>query len=154
VISGTTNWSSDSPFKTGQAFDMSETTQTDYVDITNIPVNTAAGAKTTVMFWMKWTSGGNGMPFCFHSSPSSHFYGIALSCGQIGFAVQGYSVYGAPFGYNQMGAWHHIAAVFYNGDIDATNNVLYIDGAKQTISACPNPSCCGTFPLTGTYREV
>jgi|GEM_PF-1541165 len=102
----------------------------DYVLLQNLNVNTSAGAKNTVSFWMKWNGVNTKMPFSWNSKYDLYFNSSCF----------GFNTYQANvFGISSTGlanTWVHVVAVFYNGVPDATNNSLYINGVKQNIYAC------------------
>lgn len=101
----------------------------DYISLTGLDVDTSAGAKNTVSFWMYWEGGSSEMPFGFSS------YDLWFLSGCFGFNTG----QGNVFGMNSAGlsgSWKHVAAVFYNGVPNSTSNVLYIDGVGQTIFSC------------------
>lgn len=89
-----------------------------------LPVSTAAGARTTVEFWMRWNGATGGMPFGFDA------YGVWFSNGRFGFN----SSCGDVWGIDAAGLedrWVHVVAVFTNGNTAA--NRLYIDGTAQAL---------------------
>ena len=93
----------------------------------NLPVaaNTAAGAKTTVSFWMYWDGTNSVMPVGWMS------HDLWLTGGFFGFNTANSDVYGI----NSAGLanrWAHVVAVFTNGSV--TGNKLYIDGVAQALS--------------------
>lgn len=96
----------------------------------NIPVNTNEGAKNTVEFWMKWDGTGNNiMPLGFHHYDLyflNGFFGINTGHGDlIGISDS-----------NLKNKWVHVAAVFYNGDLNAERDQvkLYINGVEQELT--------------------
>jgi prepilin-type N-terminal cleavage/methylation domain-containing protein len=103
---------------------------THYIDIDNINVNTSPGAHNTVEFWMYWTGGNSQMPFGWQQAYDLWFAG---SC--FGFNTGQGNVFGMSSA-GLSGAWHHVAAVFYNGVPSASTVKLYIDGEEQSLSAC------------------
>ena len=95
------------------------------VDIDNLAVTNEIYKKYTVMFWMYWDGVGNVMPF------SWSYYDLYIASGKFGFN----SISGDIYGITSTGlenGWHHISAVFTNGDI--YSNRLYIDGVEQSLS--------------------
>lgn len=95
-------------------------------EIPSLPLNTAIGAQTSVAFWMYWDGQEGTMPFGFPN------YDLFLYAGRIGFNTGNSDVFGAS-NTGLANGWHHIAAVFNNGDI--TQNQLYIDGVLQSLSS-------------------
>ena len=90
----------------------------------NLPnINTTAGGKVTVEFWMYWR-GGRQMPFGFRN------YNLWLRGGYFGFNTANSDLWGTSA--NLADRWVHVAAVFNNGD--ARQNKLYIDGVSQTLA--------------------
>jgi len=105
-------------------------TGSEYIDMTNLPVDTSAGAKTTVGFWMYWKGGDSQMPLGW-----SGVYDLWLRANCFGFNTG----QGNVFGISSAGLenkWVHVVAVFYNGVPSSENNALYIDGGKKDIWAC------------------
>jgi hypothetical protein len=101
----------------------------DYVSLTNLSVDTAAGAKNTVEFWMYWDGTDIVMPFGWTS------YDLYLVSDCFGFNTGESNV----FGISSVGlsnTWIHVAAVFYNGVPSSSNSKLYINGVSQSISDC------------------
>mgnify|MGYP003669514198 CR=1 FL=1 len=106
----------------------------DTITLSGLPVNTAAGTDVTVEFWMNWDGVDNVLPFGFGA------YDLWFSGGNIGFNTANSDLYGTSNAGLATG-WHHIAAVFRNGD--AASSRLIIDGVEQTlsqISGTPNNS--------------
>ncbi|WP_458701598.1 LamG domain-containing protein [Sulfurospirillum sp. 1307] len=96
------------------------------IDIDNLNVSTATNAKTTVAFWMYWDGTNNVMPFGWG------LYDLWLQGGKFGFNTFNSDIYGISNNASLKNGWHHITAVFNNGDY--TQNKLYIDGVNQTLS--------------------
>jgi fibronectin-binding autotransporter adhesin len=120
-------------------------------------LSTTAGASTTVSFWMKWdgsTNGGNGeIPISFTGTTG---YSLYLYNGFFGFNVNS-EVYGVtdPSGFANQ--WHFISAIFTNGAENATNDQLYIDGVKQTLSikvGSATSGKVGTTAYLGNYQTT
>ncbi|MDD0840759.1 carbohydrate-binding domain-containing protein [Curvibacter sp. HBC61] len=103
-------------------------------EVRGLPVSTAAGAKTSVAFWMYWDGTSGVRPLGWDK------YDLWLAAGAFGFNTSNNDVQGiVPTGLEK--AWHHIVAVFTNGDV--TQNELYIDGVQQSLRAlqsAANPS--------------
>ena len=108
---------------------------TNQVELNNLAVNTAAAAKTTVAFWMKWDGSGSVMmPFGWDG-----MYDLIL------IAAGDYSIFAFNTGQNDKlgfyfaasqwsGQWVHVAAVFTNGTPTADSVALFINGQRQTLS--------------------
>lgn len=124
IITGA-SWTNDGKF--GKA--LSFAGGTNNVSISNIPVNTSAGAKHTVTFWMKWSGTNNGMPFSW-TNYDLWFYG---SC--FGFNTYSSNVYGINSS-SLANRWVHVAAVFDNSPSNPSTLEMYIDGIKQNLSLC------------------
>ncbi|EHS56180.1 fibronectin type III domain-containing protein [Paenibacillus sp. Aloe-11] len=99
----------------------------DTIKITNLPVNTIPGAKTTVEFWMYWNGTNFVKPFGWY------IYNLYFANGYFGFNQADGSVLGIPSA-ELKNKWVHVAAVFTNGVPTADTNELYINGEKQSIS--------------------
>jgi len=102
----------------------------DYVEINNIQVNTASGAKNTVEFWMYWDGNNNQMPIGWQQP-----YDLWLRDNCFGFNTGQSNVFGVSWN-GLANKWVHVAAIFYNGVPSSTNNELYINGKKQDIFSC------------------
>lgn len=124
------------------------------IDINGLPVSLTAGDKTSVTFWMYWDGVNSVMPIGWER------YDLWLNSGQFGFNTGGGDVYGMSANGLENG-WHHVAAVFTNGNVRA--NEIYIDGISQTLthlsgttinsSAVVNSHFrIGGWWLTNTYR--
>lgn len=93
----------------------------------NLPVSTAASAKTSVSFWVYWNGATDGR--------------IAIGWGEYVFGFLG-SWVGFNTNYNDdvygvsstglANGWHHIVAVFNNGNV--TSNKIYIDGVLASLA--------------------
>ena len=94
------------------------------IDIDNLNVFTTSGDKTTVSFWMYWDGTDNVMPFGWYN------YGLWIRKTRFGFTTRNSDLYGIT-AYGLSNGWHHIVAIFTNGDY--TKNKLYIDGVEQTL---------------------
>lgn len=100
----------------------------------NLPVSTTAGATTSVAFWMNWSGTDSVMPIGWR------IHDLWLVGGYFGFNTGAGDVYGIA-STGLANGWHHVMAVFTNGSV--TNNQLYIDGVRQTLSQrqnTPSPS--------------
>ncbi len=95
------------------------------INIPNLPVDTSAGAQTTVSFWMNWNGVGNVMPIGWQQ------YDLWFNASGFGFNSGGGDVFGvaSPALAN---VWKHVTAVFTNGT--RSTNSLYIDGVLQPLS--------------------
>ncbi len=96
------------------------------IDINNLNVSTAKNTKTTVDFWMYWDGTNSIMPFGWR------YYDLWLVNGKFGFNTGNSDIYGIADSSSLKNGWHHITAVFNNGDY--TENKLYIDGVSQTLA--------------------
>ncbi len=95
------------------------------ITMPNLPVDTSAGAKTTLSFWMYWNGTTNVDAFSWNR------YTLWLRDGAFGFSTGNTDIYGIPSTTLASG-WHHVVAVFTNGTV--TSNKLYIDGVNRTLS--------------------
>jgi hypothetical protein len=103
---------------------------TGYALLQNLAVDTTAGAKNTISFWMKWNGTETKMPFSWSSQ-----YDLYFTAGCFGFNTYQSNAFGVPSA-GLANKWVHVVAVFYNGVPSAANNALYINGIKQNIYAC------------------
>ena len=102
------------------------------IDITGIPFNLAAGAQNSVSFWMLWDGTDSVMPMGFGS------HDLWLQAGSFGFNTFNSDIFGISSA-GLAGGWHHVVAVFTNGNVAA--NKLWIDGVPQALtqrSSTPN----------------
>ncbi|MEZ6078115.1 MAG: LamG-like jellyroll fold domain-containing protein [Pirellulaceae bacterium] len=97
----------------------------DSILLTGLPVNTAAGTDVTVEFWMHWDGTESTMPFGFQG------YDLYFASGSLGFNTGSGDIYGIASS-GLSGGWHHVAAVFHNGDV--TGSRLVIDGVEQALT--------------------
>jgi len=95
------------------------------IDIDDLNVSTAYGDKTTVSFWIYWYGTDNVMPFGWYA------YDLAFTRGYFGFNTGNSDLYGIKSS-KLLNSWHHIVAIFTNGD--CTKNKLYIDGIEQKLA--------------------
>lgn len=95
------------------------------IDITGLPLNLANGAVNSVSFWMYWDGTDNVMPMGFGS------HDLWLRGGSFGFNTFNSDVFGIA-STGLVNGWHHVAAVFTNGNVTA--NKLWIDGVQQTLT--------------------
>lgn len=90
-----------------------------------VGANTAAGAKTTVSFWMYWNGTASVMPIGWRR------HDLWLTNGHFGFNTASSDVYGIDSA-GLANRWVHVVAEFTNGNVAA--NKLYIDGVAQTLT--------------------
>ena len=95
------------------------------ISIPGLPVNTSAGAKTSVAFWMYWDGTNGIMPVGWLR------HDLWLTGGHFGFNTANSDVYGISSA-GLANGWHHVVAIFTNGNVAA--NALYIDGVAQALS--------------------
>lgn len=98
----------------------------DYIDLSNLPVSTDSGGKTSVSFWLYWMDVNSDMPFGFtdYDLIFSKTYGFGFNTN-----------HGDLYGISETGfanSWKHIVAVFDNGTIE--NNLVYVNGVLETSS--------------------
>ncbi|MDD5614156.1 MAG: LamG domain-containing protein, partial [Candidatus Omnitrophica bacterium] len=99
-----------------------------YVQVNNVSVNTTAGAKNTVEFWMYWKGGNNQMPFGWNTS-----YDLWLNNNAFGFNTGNSNIEGILGTDFLKNSWHHIVAIFPNAAPDNSNAELWVNGDKKTI---------------------
>lgn len=90
-----------------------------------LPVSTAAGAQTSVSFWMYWTGTDGNVAIGWNK------LNIGVGGGAFGFHTDNGDVYGMS-ATGLANGWHHVVAVFTNGSV--TSNKIYVDGTAQTLS--------------------
>ena len=95
------------------------------IDINNLPLDTTLNGTTSVSFWMYWDGMDSIMPFGFEH------YDLWLKQGSFGFNTFNSDLYGISAEGLKNG-WHHVAAVFTNGDVK--QNILWIDGQQQILT--------------------
>jgi MSHA biogenesis protein MshQ len=95
------------------------------IDITGLPLNLANGAMNSVSFWMYWDGTNNVMPMGFGS------HDLWLQGGSFGFNTFNSDIFGISSA-GLANGWHHVAAVFTNGNV--ASNKLWIDGVQQTLT--------------------
>ncbi|MCU6792600.1 LamG domain-containing protein [Paenibacillus sp. WQ 127069] len=128
------------------------------VPLPNLDVNTTAGSKNTVEFWMNWDGSDVRMPIGWNTG-----YDLIFLGGYFGFNTSSADVLGIPSA-SLKNKWVHVAAVFYNGVPSAANNELYIDGIKQNlvqglgittayVTVTPNAYISG-WGFDGNYRFI
>ncbi|MEW5805418.1 MAG: LamG domain-containing protein [Patescibacteria group bacterium] len=102
----------------------------DYVQFSNLPVDTASGGFNSVELWMYWNGQEDEIVFGWDAP-----YGLSLDHGCLGFNVG----QGNLLGVSHQGLaqnWAHLVAVFYNG-VPAYDNVkLYLNGKSQDLQNC------------------
>jgi len=108
-------------------------TSTSTANAYNTNVDTTAGAKTTVEFWMYWNGTQIVMPFGWNLQ-----YDILL------WNNSGKYCFGFNTGHSDMNgycdnipalnqSWHHVVAIFYNGIPVQPNASLYVDGEQKPV---------------------
>lgn len=119
------------------------------VDSNLTEINTTYGAKTTASFWMYWNgseaSGGGQnwgqVPISWGEGFDSYNLHVDVlrpnenTTLQIGFNTHESDNYGIDIESYALG-WHHIVAVFNNGDV--TGSKIYLDGVAQVLEVTPN----------------
>ena len=108
-------------FCKGASFDGND----DYVQLSDLSLDTSAGADTTVTFWMNWDGKNSVMPIGFHE------FDLWLTGGYFGFNTGSGDLYGISSS-GLSGSWHHVAAIFHNGNVHQCR--LFIDGVEQSLS--------------------
>lgn len=95
------------------------------IDVTGLAISTAAGARTTLAFWMYWNGADDVMPASWASEA------IVLRSGWLGFTTQGGDVHGVA-STGLANKWTHVVAEFANGGV--ASNKLYINGVPQALA--------------------
>lgn len=109
----------------------------------NIPFDTYANGKNSISFWLYWDGTDQVFPI------SSNGYSLAIKNNKLGFSATGIDIYGIDFNGTENG-WHHIVAVFTQGDL--TQNKLYLDGQLSTLTQyVANPRVQKAFFDAGDY---
>jgi MSHA biogenesis protein MshQ len=124
---GSIGWSSAAPARPGSpgTCGYSTLSRAGSAAITGLPVSTSPGARTSVGFWMYWDGTDNMMPIGWQR------HDLWLYNGAFGFNTSNSDIFGISSA-GLAGGWHHVVAVFNNGDY--TLNKIYIDGAARTLS--------------------
>ncbi|VVB57900.1 Concanavalin A-like lectin/glucanases superfamily protein [Candidatus Anstonella stagnisolia] len=121
----------------------------DYATISGMNVNTAAGEKNTVAFWMNWGGGTGEMPFSWAASYDLYFRS-GTNC--FGFNTGNSDSIGVEFpAANYSNQWVHVAAIFYNGVPDENNTELWINGVKQGSYYCYGTTSLSKSATTSAY---
>ncbi|MFO1304394.1 MAG: Ig-like domain-containing protein [Burkholderiales bacterium] len=121
------------------------------IDVTALGVSTAAGARTTLAFWMLWNGTDDAMPASWATQ------GLALRGGWFGFTTQSGDVYGVASS-AIANKWTHVVAEFANGGV-ATNK-LYLNGVPQTLAqrvgtpSLANATVSTTMRIAGLYNAT
>ena len=111
--------------------------------VNSLPVSTTTGAQTTIAFWMYWSGPDNVIPISWNT------YDLWLTSGTFGFNTTASDVYGISSA-GLSGGWHHVVAVFTNGNV--TNNKLYIDGVAQTLTQRAGTPSLSLAKASGTLQ--
>ncbi|MEM0912140.1 MAG: LamG domain-containing protein [Pseudomonadota bacterium] len=121
---------SSDPALTGDPGTCSYVSQDDgKIIVSGLPVDTSAGAKTTVTFWMKWDGTDNVMPMGWN------FHDIWMISNLIGFNTWSNDLRGISSS-GMADTWVHIAAEFTNGN--AYQNKLFVNGVEQSLGQYGN----------------
>ncbi|MFW8591009.1 DUF6701 domain-containing protein [Glaciecola sp. 2405UD65-10] len=95
------------------------------IALSNVPLDTTAGAKTSIAFWMKWDGTNGIMPIGFE------LYDIFIAGGGIGFNTSNSDLYGM-YSSGLANTWYHFVFEFTNGQV--SSNKIYINGEEQALS--------------------
>jgi hypothetical protein len=120
------------------------------VSSNSLSTTLTAGKNNTVSFWMYWKGGSGQSPVTFNG------YGLYFqSATCFGFYSYSNDVYGInPTGLSNT--WIFVAAQFYNG-VYTGNSILYINGAKQTLSQCAgsaqSPTTSNAIYMSGSSNS-
>jgi len=113
------------------------------IDLNGLSVDTTAGAKTTVTFWMYWDETNSVMPFGWNR------HDLWFINGSFGFNTGAGDLYGISSA-GLENSWHHVVAVFVNGDVHSEK--LYIDGVEMTLSQIRNNPSNGNAYVNSSAR--
>ncbi|MEZ5614910.1 MAG: LamG domain-containing protein [Rhodocyclaceae bacterium] len=108
-----------------------------------VAANTAAGAKTTVSFWMYWNGANSVMPIGWNR------HDLWLVNGHFGFNTANSDVFGISSA-GLANRWVHVSAVFTNGSV--TGNKLYIDGVLQALTQRQSTPALGNAIVNANLR--
>jgi MSHA biogenesis protein MshQ len=117
---------------------------------TGVSLDLGSGAKNSVSFWMYWNGGDSQMPFGFAR------HDLWLQGGSFGFNTGASDIFGISSA-GLANGWHHVAAVFTNGNV--ADNKLWIDGVAQTLTqrqSAPNNAnayAANTFQLSSWTND-
>jgi hypothetical protein len=104
--------------------------------LNGLPVDTSTGKDTTVSFWMYWDGSSYVQPIGWHT------YNLFIGDGLFGFNTGGWDNY-ATSSSGLVNGWHHVVAVFHNGNV--ANSKMYIDGIQKTLSQSGSPTTSGAY---------
>ena len=93
--------------------------------IPNLLAGTSTGAKTSVSFWMYW----NGTDYV--TPIGWNYYNLYIMEGYFGFNTGQDDLWGVSTS-GLANGWHHVVAVFNNGNVSGSK--LYIDGVGRTLT--------------------
>jgi len=98
------------------------------IRLANLELELDEAEQTSVSFWMKWNGGNSEMPIGWDQ------YDLWFYNNKFGFNTWNLDIYGiqSNASIKLADSWHHITAVFTNGSV--TDNVLYVDGKKQSLA--------------------
>lgn len=108
-----------------------------------VAANTAAGAKTTVSFWMYWNGANSVMPIGWFR------HDLWLTGGHFGFNTANSDVFGISSA-GLANRWTHVSAVFTNGSL--STNKLYIDGVPQALTQRQNTPALANAVVNANLR--
>ncbi|CAG0930240.1 MAG: hypothetical protein EFKGCFLK_01207 [Rhodocyclaceae bacterium] len=113
------------------------------LSIGGLPVSVAAGAKTSVSFWMYWDGTNSVMPIGWFR------HDLWLVNGHFGFNTGNSDVFGISSA-GLANRWAHVTAIFTNGNVAA--NALYIDGVAQALTQRQSTPANGNAVVNATLR--
>jgi PKD repeat protein len=100
----------------------------DAVVVDGVAVDTVAGGRNTVAFWMKWNGGSDQMPFGWNHAYDLYFSGSSFGINTGQSNLLGISSSGLA------NRWVHVAVVFPNDVPTPSTAAIYIDGVAQQLS--------------------
>ena len=95
-------------------------------EFTGLPLSATLGDQSSVAFWMYWDGNNTVMPIGFQQQD------LYLNGSSFGFNTGAGDIWGISSS-GLANGWHHVAAVFINGNV--YGNQLYIDGVARTLTA-------------------
>ncbi len=110
-------------------------------------MNVVMGGYDTIAFWMYWTGSASEEPFAFTSN-GAYDISFPSPANCFGFSTN----QGDLYGINSLALtnrWVFVATEVYNG-IYTGNSLLYINGAKQSLSQCSGSAQSG-YQQTSFY---
>ncbi len=115
-----------------------------YISGPDPSIQTAVSTYDTVSFWMYWTGNSGEVTWAEGSGSDADKYELAFPSSDSCFGLS--TGNGDLYGINSLpiaNKWVFVTAVMNNGGSYAGNFLLYINGAKQTLTQCSGSSQTG-----------